>query len=33
MDLLQWPIHLFDKKTSGATVRNKIMSNKELIRS
>ena len=30
MDLLQWSIHFFDKKTSGGTVKNENISNKEL---
>ena len=30
MDLLQWSIHFFDKKTSGGTVKNQNISNKEL---
>ena len=30
MDLLQWLIFFWLKKTSGGTVKNQIMSNKEL---
>ena len=29
-DLLEWFITFIDKKTSGKTVKNKIISNKEL---
>ena len=30
MDLLQWSINFYIKKTSGGTIKNKIISNKEL---
>ena len=30
VDLLQWPINFFDKKTSCGTVKNEIMSNKKI---
>ena len=30
VDLLQWSINFYIKKTSGGTIKNKIISNKEL---